>query len=197
MTYVPHGYVSKSVLRQEMIRARKSVDPVLQTQAQERICKYLKAIVEEHLPKTVAFYYPVNGEIDLLPIAKELAEIGVNIALPRVAKKDTPLVFNLWDFNEDEMDADTQGIPCSAGKLITPDMVVTPLVAFDAKGYRIGYGTGYFDRTFESLPAVWRVGVGYHFQMVKEFEVEAHDIPMHTVVTENGVLRAAEKGVLA
>ena len=69
---------------------------------------------------------------------------------------------------------------------VTPDLINTPLLAFDAAGGRLGQGGGYYDRTFAALPAAVRVGFAYAGQALENLPVEAHDIRLHGVLTERG-----------
>ena len=69
---------------------------------------------------------------------------------------------------------------------LRPDIILTPLLAFDAKLNRLGQGAGYYDRAFERFPDAWRIGVAWSVQQVAELPTEPWDIPLHAVVTEQG-----------
>jgi 5-formyltetrahydrofolate cyclo-ligase len=69
---------------------------------------------------------------------------------------------------------------------VTPDLIVTPLLAFDRRGGRLGQGGGYYDRTFAALPEAVRIGFAYAGQQVDRLPIEAHDIRLHGVLTETG-----------
>jgi 5,10-methenyltetrahydrofolate synthetase len=70
---------------------------------------------------------------------------------------------------------------------VQPDIVIAPLVGFDRKGYRLGYGGGYFDRTLAALqPRPCAVGVGLEMMRLETIHPQPHDIPMALIVTENG-----------
>ena len=81
------------------------------------------------------------------------------------------------------------GIPIPAdGATLIPDVVLLPLVAFDARGFRLGYGGGYFDRTLAGLvPRPFAIGVAFEVARVNSIRPQAHDIPLDAVVTEAGV----------
>jgi 5,10-methenyltetrahydrofolate synthetase len=90
-----------------------------------------------------------------------------------------------------EMMLDRHGIPFPASaEEIAPDVALVPLNAFDARGYRLGYGGGYFDRTLAAMEQMAAVGVG--FELGREVDVlpQAHDRAMHWLITEAGVFRA-------
>lgn len=91
------------------------------------------------------------------------------------------------------MAEDRHGIPIPAGdETIVPDVVLLPLVAFDAQGYRIGYGGGYFDRTLAALsPRPFSVGVGFELGRINSVHPQPHDIPLNALVTESASVMLA------
>ena len=86
------------------------------------------------------------------------------------------------------MSVDRHGIPIPAdGATLIPDVVLLPLVAFDARGFRLGYGGGYFYRTLAGLaPRPFSIGVGFEVARVDSIQPQEHDIPLDAVVTEAG-----------
>ncbi|MBS1198606.1 MAG: 5-formyltetrahydrofolate cyclo-ligase [Proteobacteria bacterium] len=91
------------------------------------------------------------------------------------------------------MMTDLHGIPTSgAGDWLTPEVLLLPLNAFDAAGYRLGYGGGYFDRTLAKLaPQPLCIGIGFEINRVDNIRPQAHDHKMDCIVTENGFLALA------
>lgn len=81
----------------------------------------------------------------------------------------------------------------SGGGMIVPNVILVPLVAFDRRGYRLGYGAGYYDATIAHLkhtnPSLLTIGVGYSFQEVERLPNEAHDERLSLVVTDKEVIR--------
>lgn len=142
----------------------------------------------------VALYRAMGSEIDTDPLARALLTAGCRLCLPCVETPDAPLVFRAWKPG-DELRLDLVGAasPAPEAPEITPDLIVTPLVAFDAFGGRLGQGGGYYDRTFEALPGARRVGLAWSDQQVDRIPVEAHDIDLHGVLTDMGYM-AARKG---
>lgn len=141
----------------------------------------------------VACYQPVRGEIDMRDAFADLEKRGHTLCLPVVAGNNDPLLFRRWQTN-DTLEQGKFGIavpPASSDALI-PDIVIVPLVAFDAKGHRLGYGAGYYDRTLHQLRKfgnVLAVGVAYANQQVEHITADAHDALLDAVVTERGVVR--------
>ena len=98
---------------------------------------------------------------------------------------DRPLSFHSWEPGA-EMATDRHGIPIPAdGEDVVPDVVLVPLNAFDARGFRLGYGGGYFDRTLETLVAT-AIGVGFELGRAATVFPQDHDRPMDWIVTEEG-----------
>ena len=136
---------------------------------------------------TVALYRPLGAEIDPTPTGLALIELGCALALPSVETRDAPLMFRSWTPG-DALAPDQAGIaaPLADAAEVTPDLILTPLLAFDAFGGRLGQGGGYYDRTFAVHPDVARVGLAWAAQAVDHLPIEAHDVPLHGVLTEVG-----------
>lgn len=138
--------------------------------------------------RVVSLYWPFRGEPDLRGWIKSLEARGGKCALPVVVAKAAPLVFRHWHSNS-RLERGVWNIPFPAdGEEILPDIVVAPVVGFDAGCWRLGYGGGYYDRTLAAMgrkPMV--LGVGYSSQMIETIHPQPHDIAMDAVVTENGI----------
>ncbi|MBW3616404.1 MAG: 5-formyltetrahydrofolate cyclo-ligase [Proteobacteria bacterium] len=137
-----------------------------------------------------SLYMPVGGEIDPLPIAEALLERDTQLCLPVVVQLDAPLVFRAWRPG-DALAPDLLGAlaPLPGARPIEPELVIAPLLAFDADGNRLGQGGGYFDRTIAELHRRTKaviVGLAYAGQEVPSLPVEAHDRPLDAVLTERG-----------
>lgn len=134
---------------------------------------------------TVASYVPVRGEADPAPFARAAAGAGCVIALPHVTRRDAPLRFLAWDAAADLLPGPF-GLhqPPHDAPALAPDIVLTPLVGFDAALNRLGQGAGYYDRAFAALPAAWRIGIAWSVQRVAALPVAPWDVPLHAVATE-------------
>jgi 5-formyltetrahydrofolate cyclo-ligase len=138
-------------------------------------------------PGIVAGYWPIREEADPRQLMKAL---GGPLALPRIEGKT--LSFRRW--REGDALVDNQhGIaePRADAEVLTPDVVLVPLLAFDLTGHRLGYGGGYYDRTLAALNAR-TIGVAYAGQRVESLPREPHDHPLEAVLTENGLTRFRE-----
>jgi 5-formyltetrahydrofolate cyclo-ligase len=143
---------------------------------------------------TVSGFWPIGDETDPLPLLGTLRARGHAIALPRVAGvKRTPLAFHVYGEN-DALVSGRMGLsePGADWTIAIPSVVIVPLLAFDARGHRLGYGAGYYDATLTDLRRghdVLAVGFAYAGQEVPEVPSDEYDQPLDWVVTEQGARR--------
>jgi 5-formyltetrahydrofolate cyclo-ligase len=137
-----------------------------------------------------SLYLAVGSEMDTAPLVDALLERDTQLCLPAVVERDAPLIFRAWSPGE-ALEPDLLGTPAprASARTVIPDLVIAPLLAFDAEGNRLGQGGGYFDRTIATLHAHTRavvVGLAYAGQEVPSVPSEAHDRPLDAVLTEQG-----------
>jgi len=137
--------------------------------------------------RIVAAYRAVGSELDMEALSRILVRAGRDLCLPVVVERDAAMIFRLWVPGE-PLEPDEAGVPAplSLAMTVTPDLILTPLLAFDPKGGRLGQGGGYYDRTFAALPDALRIGFAYAGQEVEDLPVEPHDVRLHGVLTETG-----------
>lgn len=138
----------------------------------------------------VSAYWPIGSEVDPLPLIRRLKNEGdANICLPRV-EADGSMTFRAWAPGNDLEDRPF-GLrePLETTAELTPTLVLTPLLAFDRKGNRLGYGKGHYDRALTRLRENGRVfvcGLAFFGQELEQIPAEPHDIPLDWVMTERG-----------
>jgi len=136
----------------------------------------------------VAGYWPFDSEMDVRPALVALDKIGVDVVLPEVAAKDRPLRFRAWSPDEPLVEGGHGTFhPMASAPLMRPDIVIVPLLAFDRRGFRVGWGGGYYDRTLELLRKtgeVVAIGAAYAAQEVDEAPSDAYDQPLNWIITE-------------
>jgi 5-formyltetrahydrofolate cyclo-ligase len=135
----------------------------------------------------VAGFWPLAGEIDLRPLLHTLAGRGHRIALPVTPRPGNPLSFRLWRPG-DELVRERFGTMRPVGEPVVPDYLLVPLLAFDRRGYRLGYGGGFYDRTLAGLPAATAIGCGFAAQELDEVPVGPYDIRLTAIATERGLI---------
>jgi 5-formyltetrahydrofolate cyclo-ligase len=182
--------IDKAALRKAALSARAALPDSLRAAAAEAIASAGAEIVARERPARVSLFFSVRGEIETAALAARLAEMGVPLCLPVIVRKGEPLVFREWRPG-DPLEDRPFGLkepPASAAE-VEPDLLFTPLAAFDAAGRRLGYGGGFYDRTLAQLRAkkpAFAIGLAFAAQEVPEVPVFDYDEPLDGVLTENG-----------
>jgi 5-formyltetrahydrofolate cyclo-ligase len=185
---------SKVNLRREAEAVRREARERLGETAGQSIASVFLAGVPWSVGQTIAGYWPINDEADVRPLLETLAEHGCPVALPVVVAKDEALAFRLW-WPEMRLDVGPLGTlhPTPDSPLVTPDLLLVPLLAFDQHGGRLGYGGGYYDRTLYALRAdrpTRAVGIAYAAQEVPKLPHQPHDQRLDWIVTETAAREA-------
>ncbi|WP_050528173.1 5-formyltetrahydrofolate cyclo-ligase [Pseudorhodobacter aquimaris] len=175
--------VVKTAARNAGFAARKAAFAAGQGQAAEILADFLAS----YSGRTLAGYMPMRTEIDPLPaMAAHIGPVGV----PVIIGKAQPLRFREWAPDCATVSGDFGALIPQEGAWVTPEVLIVPLVGFDQRGYRLGYGGGFYDRTLEGLRArgpVLAVGFAFSAQEMPEVPIEPTDQPLDVIVTERGV----------
>lgn len=183
----------RAALRRERLAARMALDEAGHAELSSRVEANLSALLDTLPAQTLAFCAPVRREFDAQPLIARLLERGWRAAMPVVVAPRAPMVFRNWT-PDAAMTVDRHDIPVPLdGVEVTPDILLLPLVAFDSRGFRLGYGAGYFDRTLAAMvPRPLAIGVGYELSRVADICPAPHDVPLAMLVTEAGVFRPGD-----
>ena len=180
----PHPISSaKADARRAALAARAGQDPALGA----RLAGHLLDALPPRAGAVVSGFWPLDGEIDLRPLLHALAGRGHPVVLPVTPPRGHPLRFARWKPG-DPLASGRFGTLHPTGEDLAPDVLLVPLLAFDARGNRLGYGGGYYDRTLAALPGRLAVGCAFAAQQVASVPVEPTDIRLDAVATERGVL---------
>lgn len=175
----------KAAARNAAFAARKTAFARGQGQAAEILADFLAG----QRGKALAGYMPMRTEIDPLPaMAAHQGAVGV----PVILGAGQALKFREWSPGCAMMEGAFKAYIPVEGAWVEPEVLIVPLVAFDARGYRLGYGGGFYDRTLEGLRAkrpTLAVGFAFADQELPEVPNEDTDQRLDVIVTENGVLR--------
>lgn len=135
----------------------------------------------------------MGSEADPAQLAAAAASVGCQLALPHVVDRAAPIRFLAWAFGAPLVDGPF-GLrqPDAAAEEVPPDAILTPLVGFDAHLNRLGQGAAHYDRAFARYPDAWRVGVAWSVQQVPAIPSDVWDVPLHAVITEEGMLCHSE-----
>jgi 5-formyltetrahydrofolate cyclo-ligase len=138
--------------------------------------------------QTVATYFAIGSEADPTQLAAAAAERGCALALPFVVDRAASIRFLAWHMGE-PLVAGPFGLrqPHPDCPEVAPDVILTPLVGFDARLNRLGQGAAHYDRAFARYAEAWRVGVAWSVQEVAAIPADIWDVPLHAVITEKGM----------
>ncbi|MFT3974622.1 MAG: 5-formyltetrahydrofolate cyclo-ligase [Amaricoccus sp.] len=142
--------------------------------------------------RTIAAYLAIRSEIDAMPLMLTLAGLGAQVALPVIPGRGQPLAFRAWRPGAAMADGPFGTSVPRDGAEVEPDVLIVPMLAFDARCHRLGYGGGFYDRTIAGLRArgpVLALGLAYAAQQLPLLPVEATDMQLDAVATEAGVIR--------
>jgi len=188
-------------IRQRIRARRERLDPQFRQDAAFLACTLCARSNTFLNSKRIAVYFPYNGELDILPLMEQAWSMGKTCYLPVLdTLKRNHLLFAPFR-KQDRLSQNRFGIPeptisrrhwLPAGHL---DLLLTPLVAFDTAGNRLGMGGGFYDRTlyFLKYRRYWRkphvYGFAYEFQKLDHLPQEPWDVPLHGIVTESNIYR--------
>jgi len=146
---------------------------------------------------TVSAYWPLHEEFDPRPALEALAARGHTLCLPVVIAKGRPLAFRAWAPGDPlERAAFGLSVPRWDAPPAVPEFLLVPLLAFDRRGFRLGYGGGYFDRTIAALRAhthpIVALGVGFAAQEVAKVPALPYDQRLDDIATERELIRIAD-----
>ena len=136
--------------------------------------------------KIVGGYYPFNYEVDTMEILNDFEKQNYKISLPKI-KKNFKMDFFDWSIKE-PLIVNNYGIPePTSNEIVYPNIFLVPLVAYDEKFNRIGYGGGYYDRYFKKIiktKKIIKIGLAYSFQKVKKIPINDNDMKLDFIITE-------------
>jgi 5,10-methenyltetrahydrofolate synthetase len=173
--------------RQRLIAERLAMNSDVRRRYANQIAASLQEVIGEVQGLIVSVYWPFRGEPDLRAFMASVSDRGGRCALPVVIERGKPLVFRPWSPGE-PLAKGVWNIPVPATpEEVVPHVVIVPVVGFDRPCYRLGYGGGFFDRTFATMKnSPLKLGVGYRQQEILTIHPQPNDIPMDMIVTEEG-----------
>ena len=166
--------------RKDAFRARDATD-----------ADALVAALSPYRGRVLSGYIPMRTEIDCLPAMAAHCSTGGRVCVPVIPGRAVPLKFREWTPDAQMHDGPFGAKVPGAGDWLEPEVLIVPLLAFDRRGYRLGYGGGYYDRTLMRLRALRpTVAIGFAFaaQEVAQVPTEPTDERLDLIVTEAGVI---------
>jgi len=183
-------FVWRRSTRERLIATRVALDTATLAVLRRDIDRHIERAFPGLAGARLAFCWPILNEYDARHLARRLRARGTVTALPVVLARGAPLVFRFW----------RPGVALARGALdipypvdspeVIPQAVLLPVNGWDAEGYRLGYGGGYFDRTLAAMdPRPLVIGVGYESARIETIQPQSWDRPLDYLVTERGVYR--------
>jgi 5-formyltetrahydrofolate cyclo-ligase len=184
-------------LRQTLAERRRALSPPQRMAAAQGLRRSLELLPEYHTDTRVAGYWATDGELPLNLAIPPLATRGQQFLLPIIGK-ERQLRFAPWQAG-DAVEPNRYGIPepVAPPEWFAPfqlDLVLVPLLAFDRRGHRLGYGGGYYDRSFAFLKEQVRptepllVGIAYDFQELEQIDLEPWDVRLDYIATDHELI---------
>ena len=191
---------ARRALRKVLRARRRAITPEFRAKAARQVARNVDRMFRLRPGLRVAIYASFPEELDSAPLIRLARKRGCRIFLPRIDTRTISMKFVEATLGAHETVNHLGIVEPKGTKPIRArwlDLVLLPLVGFDAHGMRLGMGGGYYDRTFayKNRHTAWRrprlVGVAYSFQQVPSIGREWHDVPLNAVVTEAGVIRCS------
>lgn len=184
----PTAAQTKQDLRAKALERRDALEIDDRLEWDHAITERVLALPDLAGPGPVSAYWPMRSEADPRPILEALHAKGMALCLPAIV--DRAMLFRQWAPWEPI-------VPGGFGTLVPepqqpqakPAILIVPLAAFDRRGYRIGYGKGYYDRALSELGKVVAIGIGYGAQEIPAVPDEPHDQRLDWIVTEGETIR--------
>jgi 5-formyltetrahydrofolate cyclo-ligase len=180
----------KAAQREQLLAKRLAISSTERAAWDAAIAQHLIHGFPQLATMSIGLYWPFQGEVDPRPAVHHFCAAGATAALPAVVGKGLPLQFLSW-WPGVAMTTGVYNIPVPQGTdLVVPQVLIMPPVGFDAAGYRLGYGGGFYDRTLADItPRPLTIGVAYELSRLETIHPQAFDLPMDYVVTERGIFK--------
>ena len=184
---------NKKELRRHLLTVRSRLSSEYKKECSDIISGKVIQQSEYQEAKTVMFYMPVRGEVDVLPAFQAALLSGKRVILPKTEKEEKSIrcyeVKGLKDLEKGAYGIlEPEESKCREIGFQEVDLVIVPGVGFDVSGFRLGYGGGYYDRLLSRSPGVSRMGVAYDEQIVADVMPEPHDSMMDCLISPKKIL---------
>ena len=180
----------KKIIRKQFIEERKKMTVNTVNTLSTLIIERILGEIDLESSETIALYYPFNNEVNVLPLIELLLKQKKRVVLPKVTGKTTMEFYRIESTVDVELskfgvyEPNTKSIV----NKIEIDWMLIPGVGFNSKGYRLGYGAGYYDRYLEEHQFK-TVGICFDFQITDAFEINEYDVPLDFIISENRLLQ--------
>jgi len=185
--------LNKAELRSGLLKKREALSREFINAASENICeKVCNHLKEFNQIQSVGFYAAFRAEVDLIALETKLTKLNVQVYYPKIFSE--PMRIDFFRRSHAELRARSVELPIFEPETLedevalTPDVVIVPGIGFDKRGFRLGYGKGYYDKYLKNFNGVI-IGVAFDFQMLEKIPNEAHDIKLDLIITEKEIYK--------
>lgn len=193
---IDRPFIGKDSLRQQLKKQLSQLTSQFRENASMKVTDQFITNVPIGSVKNISAYSPLECELNINMLIDRLRSHGKTICLPVMKEQDSPMIFRRYNHGDVLcLDRVFRKIsePIASSPEITPEIMIMPLLAFDRRGYRLGYGRGYYDRTLQYLRRLGKkitaVGVGYSCQLFDTIPYDKYDQKLDYAITENEVIR--------
>lgn len=174
--------LSKQALRRQIREQKRAMSPEDIQKRSEILCKRVLQTSAYRHAETIYCYLPFNQEVNTLPLLRQALSEGKKIALPKCFGREMRFIC-VSDLTRVQASPFGAPEPVDDGPIAKDPaaLVILPGLAFDPRGYRLGYGGGYYDRFLSGEPTHPTIALCFDFQMVPHLENESHDVPADTI----------------
>jgi 5-formyltetrahydrofolate cyclo-ligase len=174
---------AKADLRKYLLHRRASVDPEWKSRYDAHLCEALFQWIHDGGFQRIHTYIPMGHEVDLMPLLRRLLAEGLTLVAPETLKGRRLKNWVIRDLDDLQAGIFGTRFPRSGQSFEEEfDLILVPGLGFDARGFRLGYGGGYYDAFLSRHPESFKVAAAYPFQMIEDLPLEEHDIPVDQVL---------------
>ena len=181
----------KKALRSKIIADRRKLTDNYRQRASNRMMTVFCALPDFKEPRKVLCYASMADEVQIRPLMEKWLSLGVTVALPHITGKGQMEAVTFTDF--DSLIEGEYGIltpDLEKGEIIPPDeldLIIVPGIAYDTRGERLGMGGGFYDAYLARATKAKRIALAFSCQLVAKIPMEAHDVLVHKIITEQGI----------
>ena len=190
--------IDKQRIRSKLLQRRKGESIPSNVKKSKRIEQQLFNLKEYQQARTILYYVSIDHEVDTHHMIKQSLNTDKKILVPITDTSNHTIIPSLiqsWDNLKPGAYGILSATTTNPIKLSTIDMIIIPGIGFDTTGGRIGHGKGYYDRLLTQTTQAYRVALAFEFQIIDQIPTESHDISMDLIITENRILRCAQKNI--
>ena len=189
---------AKNIIRDRLKKNRedyfKSLSETEKSHINQRLIKNILKLIPIETTGPVAVFWPMTYEPDIRPIFDKIIQMGRKVLLPVIQGSGTVLIFRSWKTGDRLQENVHKTMePLLKSTIYEPEVLLIPVLGFDNRGHRLGYGAGHYDRTLKQLykknTNILTIGVAYETQHVNEVPIGSYDQPLHCVTTEEKVYK--------